>query len=282
MPPGSSHSEAADSSQNLPPGSSSLPRGYTSPLGYLARLEQLQDRYLLRGPALSQWLWDNRTPLTAGTASLISTAISFPLDSLKARLQVRNYPRPAVWNCAHAVFREEGIRGFTRGMAIPLVTISFVRTSSFSIYTYTKQALHRAGIVRDKEKLSHVALSGAGGGATSGMIISCGSAPFELVKVQRQLEYIIAMQQAEAARARGPVGAEAAAVSGTARAKYTPMSGFQAARFIYQQHRGIRGFYLGFRLHLMRDTLGTSMSFRVFSPCSCLLVPRLPWICAVF
>jgi hypothetical protein len=86
--------------------------------------------------------------------------------------------------------REEGMKGFFRGACgccsagartadlfcagvwIPLITISFVRTSSFSIYVGTKDALHTRGIFTD-QSLLHTAASGMTGGATSGMLIRC-------------------------------------------------------------------------------------------------------------
>lgn len=196
------------------------------------------------------FLCRNRTVLTAGTASLVSTAASFPFDSVKSRLQVRDYP--SIWECAKSVVREEGFRGFFRGVTIPLITISFVRTSSFSIYYNTKLKLHKKGVFADQDRLIHTALSGAAGGATSGVIISCGSAPFELVKVQRQLEYLIAVQ-------KGLVSGVPTGPGGTR--TFVPQSGFKAAANIYQNFGGIKGFYTGFPLHMMRDTLGTALYF---------------------
>ncbi|GAC95649.1 mitochondrial carrier protein [Pseudozyma hubeiensis SY62] len=199
-----------------------------------------------------EFLLAHRTVVTAGTASLVSTAASFPFDSVKSRLQVRDYP--SIWACAKSVVREEGFRGFFRGVTIPLITISFVRTSSFSIYYNTKSNLHRNGIFNDSSRLIHTALSGAAGGATSGVIISCGSAPFELVKVQRQLEYLIAVQKGLIKK--NPVG------STSARSRtFVPQSGFQAAANIYRNFGGIKGFYMGFPLHMTRDTLGTALYF---------------------
>uniref|UniRef100_V5EH36 Mitochondrial carrier protein n=1 Tax=Kalmanozyma brasiliensis (strain GHG001) TaxID=1365824 RepID=V5EH36_KALBG len=197
-----------------------------------------------------EFLLQNRTVVTAGTASLVSTAASFPFDSVKSRLQVRDYP--SIWACAKSVVREEGFRGFFRGVTIPLITISFVRTSSFSIYYNTKAALHRNGIFDDSSRLIHTALSGAAGGATSGIIISCGSAPFELVKVQRQLEYLIAVQ-------KGLVKKNTSANGGGR--TFVPQSGFQAAANIYKNFGGIKGFYMGFPLHMARDTFGTALYF---------------------
>ncbi|CAO1637353.1 unnamed protein product [Parajaminaea phylloscopi] len=223
---------------------------------------------------VDQLLWDNRTVCTAGTASLISTAASFPFDSLKSRLQVKYYP--SIWSCARAVMREEGLGGFFRGVTIPLITISFVRTSSFGIYVNTKDYLHQRGVLSDKSRLRDVALSGMAGGATSGVIISCGSAPFELVKVQRQLEYLTAVQ-------RGLIGPPSESNSSSGRnnsskpgstggqgsssqyrsstGKFKPQSGFQAAANILRQHGGIKGFYIGFPLHFCRDTFGTALYF---------------------
>ncbi|PWN91883.1 mitochondrial carrier [Acaromyces ingoldii] len=193
---------------------------------------------------VNDFLWNYRTIVAAGTASLVSTAASFPFDSLKSRLQVKYYP--SIWACGKAVLKEEGMKGFFRGVTIPLITISFVRTSSFSIYVNTKEALHRRGYLADSSKLWHTALSGAAGGATSGVIISCGSAPFELVKVQRQLEYLTAVQKGLVTQ----VGS-----------KYQARSGFQAAAEIWRYHGGPKGFYLGFPLHMCRDTLGTALYF---------------------
>jgi hypothetical protein len=50
------------------------------------------------------------------------------LDSLKSRLQTIKHPI-SVPSLAILVYREEGVRGFYRGLWIPLVTITFVRMS---------------------------------------------------------------------------------------------------------------------------------------------------------
>ncbi|KAE8216520.1 hypothetical protein CF327_g377 [Tilletia walkeri] len=311
---------------------------------------------------IDTWVQQHRTVVTAGTASLVSTIASFPFDSVKSRLQVKYYP--SIWACGRAVLEEEGIAGFFRGVTIPLITITFVRTSSFSIYYNTKDALHTRGYVADSSKLSNIALSGLAGGFTSGVIISCGSAPFELVKVQRQLEYLIATQKGAARNSRKAAAASGGSGSGSGTAatagattvqrtagavessssrprtasapttdaskistrpystltrlpashppttahlfppaplslasvstpasrafasssllsaasssssssssatttttRYVPQSGFQAAREIMTNHGGIRGFYIGFRLHFLRDTSGTAIYFGLY------------------
>ena len=57
------------------------------------------------------------------------------LDSLKSRLQTIKHPI-SVPSLAVIVYREEGVRGFYRGLWIPLVTITFVRMSVlFHLYS---------------------------------------------------------------------------------------------------------------------------------------------------
>ncbi|CCF53988.1 hypothetical protein NDA11_000870 [Ustilago hordei] len=229
-----------------PASSTSIYKSATDYARSLQWTKQETDDFLLR----------NRTLVTAGTASLVSTAASFPFDSVKSRLQVRDYP--SIWACAKSVVREEGVRGFFRGVTIPLITISFVRTSSFSIYYNTKAHLHRQNIFSDSSRLVHTALSGTAGGATSGIIISCGSAPFELVKVQRQLEYLIAVQKGLIKKQPTTEGAAQGRARG---AVFVPQSGFQAAANIYRNFGGLKGFYMGFPLHIARDTFGTALYF---------------------
>jgi len=74
----------------------------------------------------------------------------------------------------------------------------------------------------------------------AGSLISFGSAPFELVKVRRQLEYTIAEKK------------------GVKLVK--PPSTATAVRDIFRMS-GFFGLYNGFRLHFLRDTAGTALYF---------------------
>ncbi|GJJ12597.1 hypothetical protein Clacol_006840 [Clathrus columnatus] len=160
------------------------------------------------------------------TASLVSTFAGYPLDSLKSRLQASRQPI-TVPRLAARVWREEGIAGFFRGAA------------SFTIYNGTKESLH-ANQHLAQFRLVDVAASGALGGAYAGSLISFGSAPFELVKVRRQLEYSIA---------------EAKGID-----LVKPPTTWQSVCDIVRRS-GMRGLYTGFPLHFLRDTTGTALYF---------------------
>ncbi|THU87261.1 mitochondrial carrier [Dendrothele bispora CBS 962.96] len=188
--------------------------------------------------AFNEFLRRNKAVVSALSASYISTFAGYPLDSLKSRLQTTKTPI-SVPRLAAIVYREEGVVGFFRGLWIPLMTISFVRAASFTIYTRTKETF------RDHQWLTRnsiidVSCIGGISGAMSGALISFGSAPFELVKVRRQLEYSIAASR----------GVQLSKAPGT----------FEAVREIFLTN-GISGLYTGFRLHFVRDTLGTALYF---------------------
>jgi len=184
------------------------------------------------------FLRNNKAVVCALSASYVSTFAGYPLDSLKSRLQTTKTPI-TIPKLAGMVYREEGIMGFYRGLWIPLMTISFVRAASFTIYSRTKEYFGIHDILC-RDSIVDVSLTGGISGAMSGALISFGSAPFELVKVRRQLEYTIAASR------------------GIALAK--PPGTLEAVREIYRNN-GLTGLYTGFRLHFIRDTLGTALYF---------------------
>ncbi|KAH8116864.1 mitochondrial carrier [Phellopilus nigrolimitatus] len=193
---------------------------------------------LFDSAAINEALRQNKAVVCAISASYISTFAGYPLDSLKSRLQTsRN--AVTIPRLAARVFQEEGIKGFYRGLWIPLFTISFVRAASFTIYNSTKDTLRNHNFLT-RNQLVDVACIGGLGGATAGALISFGSAPFELVKVRRQLEYSIA--ESQGVRIGKPPGT------------------VQAVKDIVRTN-GYRGLYNGFPLHFLRDTSGTALYF---------------------
>ncbi|KAH9945903.1 uncharacterized protein BXZ73DRAFT_37424 [Epithele typhae] len=194
--------------------------------------------YLTGSTALNETLKNYKAVVCALSASYISTFAGYPLDSIKSRLQT-NKQRVSIPRLALTVYQEEGIVGFYRGLWIPLMTISFVRAASFTIYSRTKEYFRdRHWLARDR--IFDVSAVGGVSGALSGSLISFGSAPFELVKVRRQLEYSIA------------------AAKGVRLAKAP--STMEAVRDIFRTS-GLMGLYTGFRLHFIRDTTGTALYF---------------------
>lgn len=124
------------------------------------------------------------------------------LPSPAAQPRSADYPtlrRLARWRA----LRDSADPRLWRGFPLPLITISIVRTISFSIYSATKRILNsepgtveqttdasgktpwinlRLGIL-NRDSTLDVALTSLLAGAASGAVVCVGSAPFELVKV---------------------------------------------------------------------------------------------------
>jgi hypothetical protein len=104
---------------------------------------------------------------------------------------------PSIASCVKVTYAEEGARGFFRGMIPPLVTVSIIKSVSFSIYEGTKRSLlqdkgHKYDSLSDVLKVSSLS------GGVSGAFIALLSCPLELVKIQRQLEQVMLKNQIEA------------------------------------------------------------------------------------
>lgn len=197
-----------------------------------------QNNSLFDSKDYHDFLRRNKYVVCALSASYISTFAGYPLDSIKSRLQTTKVS-VSIPRLAALVYKEEGIMGFYRGLWIPLMTISFVRAASFTIYSRTKEHFAYHNILY-KNTILDVALTGGISGAMSGAVISFGSAPFELVKVRRQLEYSIAASKGVVIK--------------------KPPGTLDAVRDIFRVN-GMKGLYTAFPLHFVRDTAGTALYF---------------------
>ncbi|KAI6952233.1 hypothetical protein KC355_g14029, partial [Hortaea werneckii] len=87
-----------------------------------------------------QWAKKYRTEIAASTSSVLSTFVAFPLDFAKSRMQ--SYETGFVGTVKDA-YKAEGIRAFWRGVGPPIVSVTVVRTISFSIYQHVKYTMDK-------------------------------------------------------------------------------------------------------------------------------------------
>ncbi|AEO61651.1 hypothetical protein MYCTH_2312027 [Thermothelomyces thermophilus ATCC 42464] len=203
-----------------------------------------------------------RVEVAASASSVLSTLTTFPLDSVKTRMQTYRYA--GFLDCVKHTYSTEKFRGFFRGVTAPMASITLVRTVSFSIYQRSKHAYcdwvkRNLGV----DVMAHVSSPGSlpsfwsvatfgAAGATAGSCITVIACPFELTKLSAQVSVLLADK------------------------KNYPKPGSHAIAASYQnkgtlktlgniiKHRGFGGLYTGFRLHLMRDTLGTATYFMTY------------------
>nr|XP_023907949.1 uncharacterized mitochondrial carrier C29A3.11c-like [Quercus suber]POF16500.1 putative mitochondrial carrier c29a3.11c [Quercus suber] len=196
---------------------------------------------------------DWRTQIAAGSSSMLSTFVTFPLDLAKSRMQSYN---TGFVHTIGDVYKAEGFRAFWKGVLPPMCSVTIVRIVSFSLYQKTKYAYD--GYLTRMTGKSPLAIANAPGsmptlstiacfstaGATSGAILTTISCPFELTKLSEQLA---------GKMAREPGGSGSTKGTGA----------WATARRLYAQ-RGVTGLYAGYRLHLLRDTVGTAIYFGIY------------------
>ncbi|KAI9486686.1 MAG: mitochondrial carrier domain-containing protein [Benjaminiella poitrasii] len=192
-------------------------------------------------------LQSNRTVLAASSAAVTSVLAGFPFDSIKTRMQTHYYP--SMMSCVRTTFAEEGARGFFRGMIPPLITVSIIKSVSFSVYENTKHNLlgDSQGFTKDTT-LSEVMKVSFLSGGVSGAFIALLSCPLELVKIQRQLEQVMLKSSSSNSQQIAGVTNELNA------------SSWHAVKQIVSK-KGVFGLWLGLTCHSARDALGTSIYF---------------------
>ncbi|RMY62806.1 hypothetical protein D0863_10822 [Hortaea werneckii] len=208
-----------------------------------------------------QWAKKYRTEIAASSSSVLSTFVAFPLDFAKSRMQ--SYKTGFVGTVKDA-YKAEGIRAFWRGVGPPMISVTVVRTISFSIYQQVKYSMDRS--MYGMTGQSPLAIANAPGsypnihtltcfgvaGAASGAVITALSCPFELTKLNEQLAGKVA-REAQSKTGQNPSSIVDVKSGGS----------WNTARRLIRD-RGVLGLYAGYRLHLLRDTIGTAIYFTTY------------------
>ncbi|KAK4240251.1 mitochondrial carrier domain-containing protein [Achaetomium macrosporum] len=203
-----------------------------------------------------------RVEVAASASSVLSTLTTFPLDSVKTRMQTYRYA--GFMDCVRHTYHTEHLRGFFRGVTAPMASITLVRTTSFSIYQRCKY-VYCDWVKRNfaYDVMAHVCQGGTypnlwsiatfgAAGATAGSCITVIACPFELTKLSAQVSVLLADK-------KNCPKPESHAIA----ASYQNKGTLKTLGNIIK-HRGFGGLYTGFRLHLMRDTLGTATYFMTY------------------
>ncbi|KFX97250.1 hypothetical protein V495_01690 [Pseudogymnoascus sp. VKM F-4514 (FW-929)] len=223
-------------------------------------------------PPPKRFLKRYRTEIAASSSSVMSTILSFPLDSVKTRMQTYRYN--SFVDCVHKTYKTEKLRGFFRGVTAPVASITFVRTVSMSVYQRSKYTysgwmkrnfgvdpMSRINTPGNYPSFSTVACVGAAG-ATAGSFITIVACPFELTKLSAQVSVLMAGKNVTSSLT-DPTGTSNTASSNTIAASYQNKGTWSTAKHIVKT-RGLGGLYSGFSLHLLRDTLGTAIYFMTY------------------
>ncbi|MCJ1315162.1 hypothetical protein MMC15_000478 [Xylographa vitiligo] len=259
------------------------------------------------------WAKRHRTMIAASTSTLLATAVSHPIDTVKMQMQI-GAGNPFV-RSVREMYNTGGIRIFYKGSWLnlrktisivcfflyllteakpalssgphttilvtvpliymrffaPLATYTLVRTANFEVYQRAKYAFSSAiGTATGKEAPlvtvnrpgstptpATVLCFGAAGGL-AGCLTTFLACPFELMKNTAQVGHEMAKK--DPTRAFNTVGQ-----------KYAGKGTIKIAKEIITQH-GLLGLWKGVRLHMVRDTIGTSVYFMSYESLKQLIV----------
>lgn len=198
------------------------------------------------------------------SSSLFSTIVGFPLDSVKTRMQTHSFN--GIFDCIKVTVKTEGIKGFFRGLTAPLLSSSITKALGVGVYTEVKpyasllQKYSFSPIIISEDSSKHkkaitLAFNNApvsfSAGFISGFSCSAFACPFEFTKLFQQL-YLL--QQAELG------------LSPTSMPKTT----YQVAQQIIRSE-GVRGLFLGFKYHSLRDSFGSAFYFSTYETAKILI-----------
>ncbi|KAJ5113508.1 mitochondrial carrier [Penicillium angulare] len=204
-----------------------------------------------------------QTQVASGASTICATLSLTPLENVKTRMQTHNFKN--VGECMRYLWRTEGPRGYVAGALPPLISVTVVRVVNFTAYNWTKvkisdQMKRLTGISPLEEYYKRGSLptfsqfltfSLAGGFA--GLIASPLACPFELAKNVVQTSVLVSNRDQAA-----PGAAHDSSL------RHKPRLGTIGAIQQIVRRYGVRGLYTGFRLHVMRDTLGSGFYFSIY------------------
>jgi len=205
-----------------------------------------------------------RPTILSYTASLFSTVVGFPLDSIKTRMQT--HPFNGIYDCLKKTIKHEGFKGLFRGVTAPLLSTSFSKSLGVSLYTAAKPyasllQTYTIKPIKTDSKSSHkvqnviLAINNAPISFASGFAAGAGTSlfacPFEFTKLFQQL-YILMQGELNLNPRR------------------MPKTTWQVAKQI-RRYEGISGLYSGYKFHLLRDAFGSGLYFSIYETAKILI-----------
>lgn len=178
--------------------------------------------------------------VAGATAGIVGTVLGYPLDAIKTNMQTSQQPIGRVMAAIHA---REGIVGFYRGIASPLVALTVLNTLNFSSYASFRSMLCTSPL-EDTGKAWEWRFAAAG--AAAGPLAALISTPFEMIKTQQQL-----------------------------RRASVAMGSWQTARHLLAFH-GIRALYIGHTVNSIREVVFLGTYFGVYEHVKSAFTDLLP------
>jgi solute carrier family 25 carnitine/acylcarnitine transporter 20/29 len=197
--------------------------------------------------------------VAGAAAGLVGTIIGFPFDTIKTHMQITQC---RILKTIRIIAKEEGLIGFYRGIAAPLLSLTILNTMNFTIYS---KSCHLLGLdPENSHKLQEIqegrcktkiewqyGLAGSVVGPFAGLL----STPFEMIKIRMQLGKKLASSSSSSS-------SSSASFSVSVKQYNT----FTMAASIVRQN-GFIGLYQGHVVNTVREVVFLSSYFFIYENC---------------
>ncbi|KAJ5095238.1 mitochondrial carrier [Penicillium argentinense] len=236
---------------------------FSSPSSNASPVMSANNAWIMDEPTRNRLLKRYKTQVASATSTVCATLAVTPLENIKTRMQTHNFKN--VFQCVRYLWRTEGPRGYVAGCLPPLASVTAVRVVNFTIYNSFKHRIDdtfksltgKSPLDEYKKPGSTPTAAGifmfTGAGLFAGLVASPLACPFELAKNVVQTSVLVSNRaMADPNASRNPS------------LRHKPRLGtIQAINQIVKRH-GFFGLYTGFRLHAMRDAVGTALYFGIY------------------
>ncbi|ABN65638.2 integral membrane ornithine transporter of mitochondria [Scheffersomyces stipitis CBS 6054] len=197
-----------------------------------------------------------RGSILAYGSSFLSTFLGFPLDTVKTRMQTHKH-FTSYWDCVKKTYTREGVKGFFRGIWAPLVSTSFSKSFSVTLFTLVKPHVYHSIYSFNDSNPAHPFIRNIPVCFVSGTIagggVSLFACPFEFTKIYAQLEKLVHNKSLKE-------------LPGNLPTQNQEMRNTSTAQIVRQiiKYEGVRGLYSGFKYHFLRDSLSSGFYYSIY------------------
>ncbi|XP_068161603.1 solute carrier family 25 member 45 isoform X2 [Antennarius striatus] len=123
--------------------------------------------------------------LAGSISGALGVVVGYPADTVKVRLQAQSEYK-GIFHCIAKTYTHEGLHGFFKGMAFPLLSTGIINSIVFGAYSNALDYMSQSQCSHHAEAKAASAAQVFTAGCFSGLIQTFVSAPIDLVKVRLQ------------------------------------------------------------------------------------------------
>ncbi|XP_017014733.2 mitochondrial magnesium exporter 1-like [Drosophila takahashii] len=129
--------------------------------------------------------------IAGGVGGMCMVLVGYPLDTIKVRLQTMPTPLPGqsprykgVVDCTARIFRQEGFRGFCKGISAPLMAVTPIFAVDLAVYAAVKRFFQKD----DRVAITYpqIFIAGAVAGVCTGLV----TVPSDRIKILLQTQSV--------------------------------------------------------------------------------------------